>query len=40
METEFGYGGVQSISVSGVELLLSWGFDNLYTEQISALYHF
>ena len=40
METEFGDGGVQSIFVSGVELMLSWGFDNLYTEQISALYQF
>ena len=40
METEFGDGGVQSIFVSGVELMLSWGFDNLYTEQISAMYQF
>ena len=40
METEFGDGGVQSIFVSGVELMLSWGFDNLYTEQISDLYQF
>ena len=40
METKFGDGGVQSIFVSGVELMLSWGFDNLYTEQISALYQF
>ena len=40
METEFGDGGVQSIFVSGVELMLSWGFDNLYAEQISALYQF
>ena len=30
METEFGDGGVQSIFVSGVELMLSWGFGNNY----------
>ena len=40
METEFGDDGVQSIFVSVVELMLSWGFDNLYTEQISAKYPF
>ena len=34
METEF------SERLSWVELMLSWGFDNLYTEQISAKYQF
>ena len=36
METEVGDDGVQIFFVSGVELMLSWGFDNSYTEQISA----
>ena len=34
METEF------SERLSWVELMLSWGFDNSYTEQISAQYQF